>query len=109
MLHKEQLHSDPYHGNQYMSNFTCIHEAALLKISMTVKSCYTGSCQDPLTTASSAESCLKPCFLQVTFTVCCHKVIFFPSQQTNPGWFASLDIWRTRARGWGGKHYILPR
>lgn len=67
-------------------------EAALLKIPMAVKSCSTGSCQHPLTTASSAESCLKTHFLQATFTVCCHKVLFLLSQQTNVWNFLFLGI-----------------
>lgn len=92
MLCKEELSSGPYYRSQYMSHFTSIQEAALLKIPMTVKSCYTGSCQHPLTTASSAESCPKTCFLQASFTVCCHKALFLLSQQKNVGNFAFLDI-----------------
>lgn len=74
-----------------MSHFTSVQEAALLKIPRALKSCYTGSCQHPLTTASSAESCPKTCFLQATFTVCCHKALFLLSQQTNVRNFAFLN------------------
>lgn len=92
MLCKEELSSGPYYRSQSVSHFTSIQEAALLKIPMTVKSCYTGSCQHPLTTASSAESCPKTCFLQATFIVCCHKAIILLSQQTNVENFAFLDM-----------------
>lgn len=85
------------------AHFTSIQEAALLKIPMAVKSCYTGSCQHPLITASSAESCLKTCFLQAIFTVCCYKALFLLSQQTNVGNFVLLDI-RITARRTRVKH-----
>lgn len=92
MLSKEELSSGPYYRSKHLLHFTSIQEAALLKIPMAVKSCYTGSCPHLLTTASSAESCLKTCFLQATFTVCCHKALFLLSQQTNVRNFALLDI-----------------
>lgn len=99
---KEESSSGPYYRSQYMSRFTSIQEAALLKIPIAVKLCRTGSCEHPLTTASSAESCLKTCFLQATFTVCCHKALFLLSQQTNLGNFVLLDtgitVRRTRAK-----------
>lgn len=86
-------------------------EAALLKIPTAVKFCCTGSCEHPLTTASSAESCLKTCFLQATFTVCCHKALFLLSQQTNVGNFVLLDIGitvrRTRAKPSVGNIFFL--
>lgn len=88
---KEESSSGPYYRSQYMSHFTSIQEAALLKIPIAVKFCRTGSCEHPLTTASSAESCVKTCFLQATFTVCCHKALFLLSQQTNVGNFVLLD------------------
>lgn len=92
MLYKEESPSGPYYRSQYMSHFTSIQEAAPLKIPVAVKSCYVGSCQHPLTTASSAESCQKTCFLQAIFTVCCNKALFLLSQQTNVGNFVLQDI-----------------
>lgn len=112
MLCKEELSSGPYYRSQSVSHFTSIQEAALLKIPMTVKSCYTGSCQHPLTTASSAESCPKTCFLQATFIVCCHKVIILLSQQTNVENFAFLDmgitVRRTRVKHPAGNFFFFP-
>lgn len=103
MLSKEESSSGPHYRSQHMSHFTSIQEAALLKIPMAVKSCYTGSCQHPLTAASSAESCLKTYFLQAIFTVCCHKALFLLSQRTNVGNFVFLDI-RTTVRRTRVKH-----
>lgn len=74
-----------------MSHFTSTQEATL-KIPMAVKFCCTGSCEHPLTTASSAESCLKTCFPQATFTVSRKRTLWQQSQQTNVGNFVLLDI-----------------